>query len=141
MATSTVTAFRAALVSQLTARAGLSGVQVVYGVPAGALSREHILLGNVSGTQEYVTVGASHKYEDYDVTVHIGVLREGVQQQPCDERALALMAELEQQLRDDLTVGNTVLNAQLSRFEMEALASDTTREARVTATIAVRARM
>ena len=141
MATSTVTTFRSALVAALSARAGLNGVQIGYGVPPGAISREHILLGQVSGTQEFNAIGAQHKFEDYEVSLHIGVLREGVQQQPCDERAMALMAEVEQQLRDDLTVGGTVISAQLGRFQLDGLASDTTREARINTTIAVKARI
>lgn len=142
MATSTVTAFKAALLSRLQARAGLSGVQVTYGWPNGQVQRESIMLGGVSGTQEFRTVGATQKMEEYSLTTYITVIREGSGlQQNADERALALMAEVEAELRSDLTVNNTVLTAQVARFDLEPMASAESREARLTVTIDVIARI
>lgn len=132
---------RAALVALLQARAGLSGVQIGYGMPPGALQREHILLGPVDATQEYRALGTTRKFEDYTVSVFISVTREGVQQQQADERALALLAEVEAALRTDPTVSNTVLTAQVSRYRLEPLASESTREARITLEIETRARI
>lgn len=141
MATTTITAMRAALIALLQARAGLSGVQIGYGMPTGALQREHILLGLVEASQEYRAIGTTRKFEDYTVTVHIGVVREGTNQQAADERALALLAEVEGALRTDPTVSNTVMTAEVSRYRLEPLASETTREARVTLDILTRARI
>lgn len=132
---------RAAFVALLQARAGLSGVQIGYGMPPGALQREHILLGPVDATQEYRALGTTRKFEDYTVAVFISVTREGVQQQQADERALVLLAEVEAALRTDPTVSNTVLTAQVSRYRLEPLASESTREARITLEIETRARI
>ncbi len=132
---------RAAFVALLQARAGLSGVQIGYGMPPGALQREHILLGPVDATQEYRALGTTRKFEDYTVSVFISVTREGVQQQQADERALVLLAEVEAALRSDPTVSNTVLTAQVSRYRLEPLASESTREARITLEIETRARI
>ncbi len=132
---------RAAFVALLQARAGLSGVQIGYGMPPGALQREHILLGPVDATQEYRALGTTRKFEDYTVSVFISVTREGVQQQQADERALVLLAEVEAALRTDPTVSNTVLTAQVSRYRLEPLASESTREARITLEIETRARI
>lgn len=132
---------RAALVALLQARGGLSGVQIGYGMPPGALQREHILLGPVDATQEYRALGTTRKFEDYTVSVFISVTREGVQQQQADERALVLLAEVEAALRTDPTVSNTVLTAQVSRYRLEPLASESTREARITLEIETRARI
>lgn len=141
MATSTIPAFKNALYTRLAARTGLAGVQVVYGWPAGALQREHIILGGVDGSQEFRAIGAQHRFEEYTLTVYINVLREGVQQQTCDERCLALMAELEAELRSDPTVNNTVLTAELGSFTLEPLANDQSREARLRVGVSVRARI
>lgn len=142
MATSTIPAFKAALLTRLQARAGLSGVQVTYGWPNGAVKRESIMLGGVAGTQVFRTIGATQKMEEYSLTVYITVIREGSgRQQNADERALALMAEIENELRPGLTVNNTVLTAQVSRFDLEPMASAETREARLTVTIDVMARI
>lgn len=142
MATSTVTALKAALLTSLQARTGLSGVQVTYGWPSGQVRRESIMLGGVSGTQQFRTVGATQKLEEYALTIYVTVIKEGsALQQSADERALALMAEVEDELRSDPTVTNTVLTAQLSRFDLEPMASSETREARLTLTIDVMARI
>lgn len=141
MATSTITNMRAALIALLSARAGLDGVQIGYGMPSGALQREHILLGPVDGTQEYAAIGTVRKFEDYTVSLYISVTREGQQQQTADERCMSLFAEVEAALRTDPTVTNTVLTAQVSRYRLEPLASDTTREARLTVEIQTRARI
>lgn len=142
MATSTVPAFKAALLTRLQARTGLAGVQVTYGWPSGQVKRESIMLGGVTGSQEFRTVGATQRMEDYSLTAYVTVIKEGgAQQQSADERALALMAEVEADLRSDPTVNNTVLTAQLSRFDLEPMASSETREARLTLTIDVMARI
>jgi hypothetical protein len=141
VATTTITAMRAALIALLQARAGLTGVQLGYGMPSGALQREHILLGQVEATQEYAAIGTVRKFEDYTVALFISVTREGVQQQEADERALALLAEVDACLRSNPTVSGTVLTAELARYRMEPLASDTTREARITVEIQTRARI
>ncbi len=142
MATSTVPAFKAALLTRLQARTGLSGVQITYGWPNGAVKRESIMLGGVNGTQTFRTIGATQKMEEYQLTVYITVIREGSgRQQNCDERALALMAELENELRPGITVNDTVLTAELASFDLQPMASAETREARLTVTIDVMARI
>lgn len=132
---------RSALVTLLQARPGLAGVQIGYGMPPGALQREHILLGLVEATQEYRALGTTRKFEDYTATLHIGVTREGTNQQAADERALAIMAEVEGVLRTDPTVSGTVLTAEIGRYRVEPLASETTRECRITLDIQTRARI
>lgn len=142
MATSTVTAMKAALLTRLQARQGLSGVQVTYGWPTGAVKRESIMLGGVNGSQTFRTIGATQKMEEYALTVYVTVIREGSgNQQACDERALALMAQIEADLRADPTVNNTVLTAELAAFDLQPMASAETREARLTLTINVMARI
>jgi hypothetical protein len=141
MATTTITAMRTALLALLQARAGLAGVQLGYGMPPGALQREHMLLWLVEASQEYRALGTTRKFEDYTVTMHIGVVREGTNQKAADERALALMADVEAALRTDPTVSGTVLTAEVARYRLEPLASETTREARITLDIQTRARI
>jgi hypothetical protein len=142
VATSTIPAFKTALLARLVARQGLAGVQVTYGWPSGAVKRESIMLGGVDGTQEFRTIGATQRMENYTLDVFITVIREGqARQQNADERALALMAQLEAELRADPTVNNTVLTAELGRFELQPMASAETREARLTVGVNVMARI
>lgn len=141
MATSTIPAFKNALVTRLAARAGLTGVQVTYGWPVGAVLREHIMVGGADGTQEYRAIAAQHRFEEYTLTVFVNVLREGGQQQTCDERCFVLMSEIESELRTDPTCNNTVLTAEVATIGLDSLANDQSREARLKLGIRVQARI
>lgn len=142
MPTSTVPTFKAALLDRLQNRSGLEGVQLSYGWPAGAVQRESIMLGGVNGTQEFRTINAAQRMEEFTLDVFITVIREGqANQQNADERALALMAELEEDLRDDPTVQNTVLTAEVASYELQPMASAESRETRLTVTVNAMARI
>ena len=125
---STAPAFKAALLTALQARTGLSGVTLSYGVPLGS-PREFIALADLSGSQEFATLGALRKDETYVLDVYVSVLREGNQQQTCTERCFAIAAEIEDELRTNVTMSGTVRVAELQQpFNLEELASDQARQ-------------
>lgn len=129
---STAPAFKNALHDALGARSGLSGVTVSYGAPTGA-PREFIALTDISGSQEFAALGALRKDETYVLTVFCSVLREGNQQQQATDRAFALAAEIEDELRGNVTMSGTVRVAELtSPFQLEEFASDQARQSIVT---------
>lgn len=129
---STAPAFKAALLTALTARTGLSGVTLSYGVPLTA-PREFIALGGISGSQEFAALGALRKDETYVLDVYCSVLREGNQQQTCTERCFALAAEIEDELRTNVTMTGTVRVAELLQpFQLEEFASDQARQSILT---------
>lgn len=135
---SSAPAFKAALLALLQARSGLSGVTVSYGAPVtGAGAREFVALGDIDGSQEYATLGATaanrRKDETFTMTVYCSCLREGQQQQECTERAFALAAEVEDAVREDPEVSGTVRVAEIaSPFTLEEFASDAARQSVVT---------
>ena len=125
---STAPAFKAALLTALSARTGLSGVTISYGAPLRA-PREFIALGDISGSQEFAQLGAQRKYETYVLDVFVSVLREGDQQQTCTERCFALTAEIEDELRTNITMSGTVRVAEITApFSLEEYASDQARQ-------------
>ncbi len=129
---STAPAFKAALLTALQARTGLSGVTLSYGAPLQG-PREFIALGDISGSQEFAALGALRKDETYTLDVYVSVLREGNQQQTCTERCFALAAEIEDELRTNVTMTNTVRVAELlSPFQLEEFASDQARQSILT---------
>lgn len=129
---STAPAFKDALFDALAARGGLSGVTVSYGVPLGA-PREFIALTDISGSQEFAALGQLAKNETYVLDVYVSVLREGNQQQQCTERCFAIAAEIEDYLRTNPTVNNTVRVAELlSPFQLEEYGSDQARQSILT---------
>lgn len=125
---STAPAFKAALLTALGARAGLAGVTISYGAPLSA-PREFIALADISGEQEFATLGALRKNETYTLEIYCSVLREGNQQQACTERCFELAAEIEDELRTNPTMSGTVRVAQLrSPFSVEEFGSDQARQ-------------
>lgn len=112
MASSSIPAFKAALLALLRARPNLANVQVTYGPPLPSPAREFIQVGDVDGQQGWSTVGGQTRQEDYTVKVTTSVTVEGVNFQTANERAFVLVAEIEAALRGDQTVSATVMSAQ-----------------------------
>ena len=137
-ATTTIPALRAALKTALEARSGLAGVQVSHGVPR-AIARESIMLGDVDFTQQAVSArgtGQHSRRENYTLALHIWVDSQGNDQKATSDRAFALMAEIESQLRTDPSVSGTVHVAQIEGGKLEEQASDNARAALLTVNVA-----
>ena len=129
---STAPAFKAALLTALSARTGLSGVTISYGAPLQA-PREFIALADISGSQTFAQLGALRKDETYTLDVVCSVLREGNMQQTCTERCFELAAEIEDELRTNVTMSGTVRVAELtSPFQLEEFGSDQARQSILT---------
>lgn len=142
MATSTIPALKAGLLSLLSARAGLSGVQVVYGAPLPNPGREFISLGGTEGEQQTAALGRLRREEEYRLTIYASVLREGLDQQACTERAFELVEEIEDAVRADPTIGGAVRTALVDGpFTLEEGATDAHRTALVTIALLCTARI
>ena len=144
MATSTIAAVKAALVSLLAARPGLHDVQVSYGPPLPNPGRELVWIGEVEGEQQVAGLGNQASYENYGVKVIISVLREGGDAQSADERCFEIFAELENEVRQEVypVFGVAGVNAAtIGAFTLEELASDTARESRLTVAVNVETRI
>src|SRR5438128_122383 len=114
MATSTIPAMKAALRTQLAGRVGLNGVQISYGYPGPVAETEYLWLADVKGEQKAATIGTRARDERYTLTVVVYAQNSDPRDsQTPTERAFALMAEIESQLRTDPTVNGTVLVAQI----------------------------
>lgn len=120
----------------------LQGVRVNYGPALPDPGRESINLLGVEGEQAWASLGKLSKDEVYTISVLIIVIREGQQTQEAVERAYTIAAEVEQLLREDVTIGNTCRVASLDTpFDLEMGASDTTRSALLTLGVRVEARI
>ena len=120
----------------------LLGVRVNYGPALPDPGRESINILGVEGEQMWASLGKLSKDEVYTITVLVIVIREGQQTKAAVERAYAIAAEIEQLLREDVTIGGTCRVAALdSPFDLEVGASDTTRSALLTLGVRVEARI
>lgn len=123
MATSSIPTLKANLVTQLSARGGLSGVQVSYGPPA-PVQDEYIWLGDTDGAQEYATYASpNQRHEAYQLQVVICKEMQGTGMQAADERCFALFAEVEAQLRTDPTVNSAVSEAHVGAYKLSEILS------------------
>jgi hypothetical protein len=143
VATSTIPALKRQLVAALKARSGLAGIQVSYGAPFPVPEPEWIWVADVSGQQVAAALGQQRREETYTLTVLIHAMSsDPADQQTPTERAFALMAEVEAQLRSDATVGGAVRVAQIEGpIKLEELAGPNARGARVTFSVACAARI
>ncbi len=143
-ATSVVPATRKKLREQLRARAALARVQVTTGKPQ-APDREYIaVLGAETHRQEQAAMGttAHPRREDFELALVISVVQAGhPDSDAVVDRVFVLVAELENQLRDDQTIGGNVEYAEVSELPFEDLGpnDDGFREARVHARVRCRA--
>lgn len=110
---------KAAIVSKLNARAGLSGVAISYQAPLvssdlGGESGDAIWLDNATGGYDNVVIcGLPLRLEElYDLRVVIQSLRPSTTgtQQVADERVDELLYEIFDELADDPTFGVTTFN-------------------------------
>jgi len=121
MSVSVVSNFRSSLKTQLEARAGLSGVKVFSYTPGEVLDREFISLGNANTTIVPFTMGGQYE-QSFTVTGLIFVNQVGagdVVAESCNDRAVALLNEIFQQIVSDPTVNGSVQNAELTNYREE----------------------
>jgi hypothetical protein len=145
VASSSIPALKRKLKARLEARTALSGVQISYGAPLPNPGREYIWLGDADGNQSAATMNPVTKprNEEYTLQVRIWAQVEGTNQQTATERAFTLAAEIENELRDDITVNGAVRGAQFGEgeFRLEEMASDTARAALLTVSVFCEARI
>jgi hypothetical protein len=143
--TSTVPVFKHQLLVNLQARVGLNGVQITHGPPFPLPEPEFIWLADVDGHQDWaaINVVTKPKEETYDLTVWIKVLRSTTPDdfKTAGDRAFALMAEIEQELRGDPSVANTVRVAHVGAYKFTEDANAEFNEAILRITVHVRARI
>jgi len=138
---STAPTLKANLYSALSDNTDLSDVVVSYGAPTTG-PREFIALGDISGTQQFAALGKLTKDETYTLSIFVSVLREGNQQQTCTERCFAIASEIEDYLRANPTVGDSVRVAQLSSpFQLEEFANDKAKQSILTLGVEATARI
>lgn len=96
---------RRALRDRLVARAGLASL-VTLGIPRNAPRDEWIAVGDVEGRQESASLGRLRREERFTVQVVVSVVRSGIElPEDVTDRAFDLVAEIEDELRDDPTAG------------------------------------
>ena len=101
MATSSVPGAKAALIASLQARPALVGVQVAWGEPQNsARARELIVVGAIQNFRETSATTGQWRDESYTLPVYVQVVQEGgADHSACSQRAYAMLAEVEEQVR------------------------------------------
>lgn len=107
---STVPVVKAAIKTRLEARSGLNGVRVDRVHPGDAELTEGIRIGDVHGHHDIAVMNAGRKRRDeqYTVDVFFEAALPGDDGRPAEERAFALLAEAEDEIADDPTLGGAL---------------------------------
>lgn len=117
--TSAIPAFKSALVDALIRRTGLAGVQILSAPEFKEIAYESIQFHDVSGDQEWA--GATrNREEEFDVDGMVWAAKPGSDEaiyREVRDRAFALLAEVEDELRTSPRVGNTVRLAEVTHIE------------------------
>ena len=121
--TSTVPAVKAALVALLTS--ALPSTQVSYGRPADSmLSRNCVWVGRAAGADRVPVMSAGRKVreQDYSVTVFVWVAKPRGTVEQAEDEAHVLLAEVEDALADDPSLGGVdgLIHATAGSWEAEA---------------------
>lgn len=141
MATSTQNTLKTNLKTQLDDRAGLADVQVTIGWPKSP-AKEFMLLGDIRDDgEDTAALGNRRRDERYSLFVIVKVEKETTDQTLVNARAYALAAELEQQLRTDMSVNGAVISALVAGIGLDEFANDRTRMAILTVRVACHARI
>lgn len=137
---SSIPVVKAALVDTLSARPALSGL-VTYGVPRELPAKEWVAVTNVEGSQRAISVGrggASRRGEDFRILVVVTVTGSAFDDpRTTTERAFALVAEIDDALRDDpelgLTSSQALVVAEVVKTDLsESIGDGTSRQSVVT---------
>jgi len=124
---SVVQTVRDNLKTQLSARAGLSGVSVFKYAPVDqAPKTEMIYLGDASSSIDFLAMGSVYE-EDLDLKVFIYVMRAGAGDSVAgtvEARAIALANEVIDQLNDDSTINGAVIVSRIRNLNLENTVTD-----------------
>ena len=124
---SVVQTVRDNLKTQLSARAGLSGVSVFKYAPVDqAPKKEMIYIGDASSNIDFLSMGSVYE-EQIDLKVFIYVLRAGAGDSVAgsvESRAIVLANEVIDQLSDDSTINGSVIVSRMRTMQIENTLSD-----------------
>lgn len=105
MATSTVPAVKAALLTALTT--ALGSVQVKYAHPGDTIAKECVFMADAEFDSEDSSIGQVSHYETYTVPVWVDVLSEGNDVQAAEARMWVLVGLVEAAVRSNGTLSAT----------------------------------
>lgn len=104
--------------------------------------REMVIIGNVTGSQEWAALGNSRRDEDYTVDLYVFVLWPGYSALEAMERAYELWSVVEDTVRTNLAAGGTgVLWNEIARPAGDVTAEDEGFAYQISSGIRVRARI
>lgn len=143
----TLPVVKRAILDALSARAGLSGVQVSYEMPQRGMLAESIWFGEDTETETEIPVmraGTKHVDETWSALLVVQVLiTDGRDAETADLRAAALMAEVQQTLAAQPRITPAIQWAELGGWthHVGPIGDGTSRGSRFDCAIRVRARL
>ncbi|MGW5647520.1 hypothetical protein [Saccharopolyspora sp. NPDC003762] len=143
----TLPVVKRALLDALAARPGLAGVQVAYEMPQRGIAAESLWFGEDTETEAGIPVmkaGTKHVDEQFAVPMVVQVLiTDGRDAETADQRAAALLAELQQCLAQAPRLTPAIQWAEMSGWvhHVGPIGDGTARGSRFDVALRVRARL
>ena len=149
MATSTIPAAIAALVSGLPGATGLTGVDVHDGPPMTGEAPDYVCIGfdpvepltAVEGDQVPASLGNRAREESYEIVCSLAAWSGDTAMSARRARAMQLLAAIEAWLRTNITLGGAVRTAQIASYSLLQEQTDQGASAGVRFRIACSARL
>lgn len=143
MGVSSIPAVKQALLDLLSARPGMDGAKITWAVPSGQVERDWVSLDDVTGRQAPARLGRQAREEEYTVQITVTVVRPAVDTpQSVASRCFALVAEIENLLRENPTIGvNSLVHTYITRTDLVERNDGDQREARALVDVFVVARI
>lgn len=142
----TLVAFKGALRTRLAARAGLTGVQVLYAKPTSGLKAEAIWFEDAETDAEIPVLKAGTKKVDEHISLVAVIqvrINDGRNEEAADLRAAELLAELQQELAETPRTIDAIQWAEMLGWShtVGPIGDGTSRAARFEVTLRIRARL
>jgi hypothetical protein len=117
MATSTIPAAKGALLDTLTD--ALDDVLVTWSTPAEGPGPEWVRIGDVTGAQRAAAVGRQRRAESYTVQILVSVVKAEIEDpQEVAGRAFEIVADIEDAIRTDETLGGVLIWARVEKTDL-----------------------
>lgn len=141
MASSTIPTAKAGILTLLAARPALASVQRVWAHPGQLIEKESIFFLEALEEESPAAIGQLKREENYTIDLLVSVLQDGDDAKACEERAWALVAEVETALRAEPKPAAGVLWATVSAKRLNNFPGPESRTSEITVVISVKARI
>lgn len=120
----------------------LHTARVSYGHPGNDFENEHVWVGDSEDwTQEWAAIGSRRREETYNLSLFVVVVRPGDNEEEATDRAFEIWNQIQEDVRDNVTLGESVRIAELTPRSYKGMFTDEGRGVELAATVFCKSRI